>query len=79
MQFNHGVFFVCLFVFLGLHLWHMQLVQFNDRISFVFLRLHLKHMEIPRLGVKSELQLLASATATTMQDLSRICDLHHSS
>ena len=37
------------------------------------------HMEVPRLGVKSELQLLAYTTATAMQDLSHICDLHHSS
>ena len=44
-----------------------------------FLRLHLQHMEVPRLGVKSELQLPAYATATAMQDLSHVCDLHHSS
>ena len=44
-------------------------------VSFVFLG----HMEIPRLGVKSELQLLACATATATPDLSCICDLHHSS
>ena len=36
-------------------------------------------MEVPRLGVKSELQPLAYATATAMQDLSHICNLHHSS
>ena len=36
-------------------------------------------MEIPRLGVKSELQLPAYATATAMQDRSQIQDLHHSS
>ena len=38
-------------------------------------------MEFPRLGVKSELQLMAytTATATAMQDLSLVCDLHHSS
>jgi len=36
-------------------------------------------MEIPRLGVESELQLLACTTATAMPDLSRICNLHHSS
>ena len=29
-------------------------------------------MEIPRLGVKSELQMLAYTTATVMQDLSQI-------
>ena len=34
-------------------------------------------MEIPRLGVESELQLLAYATAA--EDLSHICDLYHSS
>ena len=36
-------------------------------------------MEIPRLGVESELQLPAYATATGMPDLCHICDLHHSS
>ena len=35
-------------------------------------------MEVPRLGVELELQLLASTTATATQDLSRLCDLHHS-
>ena len=37
------------------------------------------HMEVPSLWVKSELQLLAYATATAMWDLRRVCDLHHSS
>ena len=36
-------------------------------------------MEFPRLGVKSEWQLLAYTTATAMPDLSHSCDLHHSS
>ena len=38
-------------------------------------------MEIPRLGVELELQLPAytTATATTMQDPSCVCDLHHGS
>ena len=36
-------------------------------------------MEVPRLGVKSELQLLAYATATETWDPSYVCDLHHSS
>ena len=35
-------------------------------------------MEVPRLGVKLELQLLAYTIATAMQNLSHICDLHHS-
>ena len=36
-------------------------------------------MEVPRLGLESELQLPAYATAIAMTDLSRICNLHHSS
>ena len=38
-----------------------------------------QHMEVPRLGVKSELQLLAYTTATATPDPSRICSLYHSS
>ena len=44
---------------------------------FCFLGLHMQHMEVLRLGVKSELQLPATAIATW--DLSRICHLNHSS
>ena len=36
-------------------------------------------MEVPRLGVESELQLPAYTTATVMEDLRRVCSLHHSS
>ena len=36
-------------------------------------------MEVPRLGVKSELQLLAYTTAIATPDPSYICELHHSS
>ena len=36
-------------------------------------------MEVPRLGVESELQPLAYATATATWYLSHICNLHHSS
>ena len=36
-------------------------------------------MEVPSLGVQSEPQLLAYTTAIAIQDLSLICDLHHSS
>ena len=45
----------------------------------VFLGPYLRHMEVPRLGVRSELLLLAYARATATPDLGRICDLHHSS
>ena len=34
-------------------------------------------MDVPRLGVESELQLPACATATATMDLSWICDLSH--
>ena len=43
----------------------------------VFLGLHPWYMKVPRLGVQSELQLPAYATA--MPDPSCDCDLHHSS
>ena len=46
---------------------------------FCFLGLYLRHIEIPRLGVKSELQLPAYTTTSTTPDLSHVCDLHHSS
>ena len=36
-------------------------------------------MEVLRLGVKSELQLLAYATATATPDPSHLYDLHHDS
>ena len=36
-------------------------------------------MEVPRLGVESELQLLAYATASATPDPSCVCDLHSSS
>ena len=45
-------------------------------LIFVFLWLYLQHMEVPRLGVKSELQLPAYATATAMPDPSCICNPH---
>uniref|UniRef100_A0A8D1N3X5 Uncharacterized protein n=1 Tax=Sus scrofa TaxID=9823 RepID=A0A8D1N3X5_PIG len=47
--------------------------------SFIFLGPRLQHMEVPRLGVKSELQLPVCTTATATQDLSHVCNLHHSS
>ena len=36
-------------------------------------------MEVSRLGIQSQLQLLACATATATSDPSHICDLHPSS
>ena len=54
-----------------------MIIIFSFFLSFFLLRVHLRHMDIPRLGVESELQLPATATAT--QDPSHICALHHSS
>ena len=46
---------------------------------FCFLGPHPRHMEVPRLRVKSELQLLAYTTATATWDPSRLFGLHHCS
>jgi len=46
---------------------------------FVFSGPHPGHMEIPRLGVQSELQPPACATATATQDRSLVFNRHHSS
>ena len=46
---------------------------------FWFLRPHLWHMKFPRWGTKLELQLPVYTTATSMWDLCRVFDLHHSS
>ena len=43
-------------------------------IFFFFLGPHPHQMEVPRLGVESELPLLAYTTATATWDRSRICD-----
>ena len=49
-------------------------------LSFFFLLVilgpHSQHTEFPRLGVKSELQLLAYTTAIATRDPSCNCDLH---
>ena len=44
-------------------------------LFFRFLGVHLQHMEVSRLGVESELQLLADTIATATQDQSHICNL----
>ena len=61
-----------------------SIIQFSLAVSFFFffffcfLGLYPWHMEVPRLGVKSELQLQAYSTATATWDPSTICDLHQS-
>ena len=49
----------------------------KKNFCLLFLGLHPQHMKVPRLGIESELQLLAYATATAMQDPSHIYDLQH--
>ena len=48
-------------------------------VCLFVLGLYLGHMEVPRLGVESELQLPAYATATATREPSHVCSLHHSS
>ena len=42
---------------------------------YLFLGLHPQHMEVPRLGVKSELQLLTYTTATATQALNPLSEV----
>ena len=54
-----------------------EFLFFLSFFFFFFLGPNLWHMEALRLGVKSELQLPAYATAIAMPDSSCVCDLHH--
>ena len=48
-------------------------------VLFFFIQLHSRRMELSRLGGPSERQLPTYTPATATRDLSRICNLHHSS
>ena len=63
--------YIILFIFLLFHFIYLFI--------FVSLGPQPQHMEVPRLGAKSELQLLACAPATATPDLSHVCNPHHSS
>ena len=52
-----------------------HLIELCQIFSFFFLGSHLRYMEVPWLGVESQLQLPAYATATAMPDPSRIYTL----
>ena len=58
----------------------MYVQKFFSFLSLFFFFCFLgPHLQVPRLGVKLELQLSAYTTATATQELSHICDPHHSS
>jgi len=60
--------------------WSLNVHSLSLSLSFLFfLGLYSQHMEVSRLQVQLELQLPAYGTATATQDLSHICNLHHSS
>ena len=63
-----------LFVFM-----HVFVCAQIDISIFCFLELHPRQMEVPRLEVKSELQLLAYTTATETWGPSHLFNLHDSS
>ena len=67
--FHLGIIFTGAFIF----------IVFLVLFCFVFLGPCLRHMDAPRLGVESELQPPASATARATPDPSHVCDPHHSS
>ena len=60
--------------FIGFQVWWGQALPL-----LFFLGPHQWHIEVPRLEVKSELQLPAYTTATATWDPSHICNLYHSS
>ena len=54
-------------------------MEFHLFFFLCFLGLYPRLMEVPRLGVTSELQLLACTRAAATWDPNRICNVHHSS
>ena len=67
------------------YMWELLTILETCRTSYVFVclfvlvGLHPRHMESPRLGVESELLLLAYTRATATPDPNCVCDLHHRS
>ena len=51
----------------------------SSSFFFFFLGPHVQYMEVPSLGVESELQLPAYATAPAIPAPSHVCDIHYSS
>ena len=74
-----GLLEVYIFVQTNLSVCFLSCFFFLFYFLFFFLGPHLQHIEVPRLGVESELQLLADATATATWEMSHVCDQHHNS
>ena len=66
-------------ILLGDENWKVILIPGKRGLLLSILGPHPWHMEVPRLGVESELLLLAYTTVTAMQDPGCTCDPHHSS
>ena len=76
---NLKIIFVVIAFYSLVMYWYTEVFCFFVFWSFVFLGPHWRHIEVPTLGDESELQPLAYTTAAATLDLSRLCDLHHSS
>ena len=59
--------------------WSYYLFIYLFIYSFIYLFCCFLGPQVPRLGVKSELQLLASTTAPATRDLGHLYNLHRSS
>ena len=70
---------LCVCVCANLHIRTYLFIYLYICQLYIYLELHPQNMEVPRLGVESELQPPAYATATATLDPSCVCDLHHSS
>ena len=57
----------------------LTVIQITSHTFFLLVRATPVAYEVPRLGIKSELQLSAYTTATVTQDPTHVCNLHHSS
>ena len=71
---NHHSILLLLWVWL----FYFYFIYLINLFIFCFiLGLHPQHMEVPRLGVRSELQLPACTTVTATGDPGCTCDSHH--
>ena len=59
--------------------WVKTGVELLSHVLSICLLFFLQHIEVPKLGVKSDLQLPAYTKAPATQDPSWVCSLHHSS